>query len=84
VRAARWEGRGALRTLIELAWIYPYGIEWNLTGQPALAIPGDTDDDGLPIGVQLVGRHNAEATLLALGAQLEAELGWPARRPSVS
>jgi amidase len=83
VRAARWEGRGALRTLLGMALTYPYCTEWNLTGQPALAVPGGSDD-GLPIGVQLVGRHDAEGTLLALGAQLEAELGWPERRPPVS
>jgi amidase len=83
VRATRWEGRGALRTLLGMALTYPYCTKWNLTGQPALAVPGGSDD-GLPIGVQLVGRHDAEGTLLALGAQLEAELGWPPLRPPVS
>jgi amidase len=37
-----------------------------------------------PIGVQLVGGHGAEAALLALGAQLEERLGWPAHRPAVA
>ena len=67
-----------------MALAYPFTSEWNLTGQPALALPGGLSDDGLPIGVQLVGRHGAEATLLALGAQLEERLGWPARRPAVA
>jgi len=84
VRAGQWEGLGALRTLLGMAPTYPYCLEWNLTGQPALAIPVGESNDGVPIGVQLVGRHDEEATLLALGAQLEAELGWPERRPPIS
>ncbi len=82
--AGRWEGCSALRTLLGMALAFPFTWEWNLTGQPALALPGGRSDDGLPVGVQLVGRHGAEATLLALGAQLEERLGWPARRPVVA
>jgi Asp-tRNA(Asn)/Glu-tRNA(Gln) amidotransferase A subunit family amidase len=38
---------------------------------------------GLPIGVQLLGRENDEATLLALGAQMEAAADgeWTEQRP---
>jgi amidase len=63
---------------------YPFASHWDLTGHPALAIPAGTSGDGLPLGVQLVSRKGAEGTLLALAAQLEAELGWPGRRPPVS
>ena len=84
VVAGRWEGRGALRTLVGMAQVFPYTGEWNLTGQPALAVPGGTSADGLPIGVQLVGRHGEDATLLALAGQLEAELGWTERRPPLA
>ena len=44
-------------------------------------MPGGTSDDGLPIGMQLVGRHGEEATLLSLAAQLEGELRWTDHRP---
>ena len=84
VRAGEWEGRSALRTLLGLIAVYPFAAHWNLTGHPALAIPAGTSDEGLPIGVQLVGRKGSEATLLGLAAQLEAELGWAERRPPVS
>ena len=39
--------------------------EWNLTGQPAISVPGGTSDDGLPIGVRSSGAHGDEATLIA-------------------
>ena len=81
VRADQWEGLGAVRTFLGLAQAYPFTGEWNLTGQPAISVPGGTSDDGMPIGVTIVGRHGEEATLLGLAGQLEAELRWTDRRP---
>jgi aspartyl-tRNA(Asn)/glutamyl-tRNA(Gln) amidotransferase subunit A len=51
----------------------------NLTGHPALALPAGLDD-GLPVGVQLVGKHRSDLALIALGARLEPLLpaGLPA------
>jgi aspartyl-tRNA(Asn)/glutamyl-tRNA(Gln) amidotransferase subunit A len=46
-------------------------IPWDLTGSPALAVPFGTSADGLPIDVQLVGRHFDEAALFRAGALLE-------------
>jgi len=44
---------------------------WNATGQPALSLPlGWSEDEGLPIGVQLVARTGREDLLLALAASL--------------
>jgi amidase len=43
----------------------------NITGRPALAIPAGFDRAGLPLSVQLIGRHADEVTLLSLGAELE-------------
>jgi amidase len=85
VGAAQWEGLGAVRTLIEMAMTYPFASVWNMIGQPACAVPAPSlSADGLPIGVQLVGPPDSEGLLLSLAAQLEAEIGWPARRPPVS
>ncbi len=39
------------------------GVAANLAGIPALSIPCGTDADGMPIGLQLMGRHGEEATL---------------------
>jgi amidase len=74
-------GRGAISTMNEMANIYPYGFRWNYTGQPAATIPAGFTDSGLPRSVMLVARPNDEATLVSLGAQLEAERPWADRRP---
>jgi amidase len=75
------EGRGWLRTSVEASATVPYVACWNLTGQPACSVPAGFDDDGLPRAVQLVGKPNDEATLVALAAQLEAERPWTQDRP---
>jgi len=85
VRAGKWEGVGPIRTALgQGAMSGGFCSEWNLTGQPAISVPGEVSDHGLPIGVQLVGRPNDEATLISLAAQLESELHWPDRRPPVA
>ncbi len=75
------EGLGWLRTTIVAAATVPYAACWNLTGQPACSVPAGFATDGLPRAVQLVGRANDEATLVALAAQLEAERPWAESRP---
>jgi amidase len=84
LRAGEWEGLGAARTMLGQVLAYPFALEWNLTGQPSISVPAGQSGDGLPIGMQLVGRQGEEATLLGLAAQLEAELRWTDRRPPMS
>jgi len=59
------------------AWSY---CEWfNLLGFPAAVVPMGYSDEGLPIGVQIVGRPWEEEVLLAVAAKLEKERGpWQA------
>jgi len=55
------------------AWSY---CEWfNLLGFPAVVVPVSYSDEGLPIGVQIVGRPWDEETVLAVAAKLERERG---------
>jgi amidase len=85
VGAAEWEGMSAARTLAGMIATYPYTSAWNMTGQPACSVPAPSlSRAGLPLGVQLIAPPDGEGLLLSLAAQLEAEIGWPARRPPIS
>jgi amidase len=83
-RIGQYHGRGALWTLNGIAPRVPFFGWCNGTGQPACVVPAGLDRGGMPVGVQLVGRPDDEATLLSLSAQLEAARPWAERRPPVS
>ena len=61
----------------------PFTSFVNVSGLPAIALPVFETEDGLPMGVQLVGRPGGEHVLLAIGAQLERRLLWQRRHPPV-
>lgn len=55
---------------------------WNVTGQPAIAVPAGRTNTGLPIGAQLVAAPGREDVLVRVAAQLEAATGpWPLPMP---
>jgi amidase len=53
----------------------------NVTGHPAISVPGGLSEQGLPIGIQLIARRGAEGLLLALAAQVERAMPWPTLAP---
>lgn len=76
IRVGEWASLTPEETLQKIIrWVSPCP-PFNASGQPAIALPTGFDSNGLPVGVQLVGRPGAEATLIALAAQLEAAKPW--------
>jgi amidase len=61
----------------------PFTAPANLTGQPAISLPLYWSKDGLPIGVQFIGRPAGEAALLSLAGELERARPWSERVPAV-
>jgi amidase len=61
-------------------WFTHWPAIQNISGQPAIAMPLHMTKDGLPLGIQAVGRPGDEETLLSLAGQLEKISNWTARR----
>ena len=65
-----------------LSWT-PYTYVFNLTGQPAATVPCGFASDGLPVGLQIVGRWRDDATVLRAAAAFESARPWAERRPPI-
>jgi amidase len=74
-------GRAAPVALDRAARYAPFTAAFNITGQPAVALPAGFGRDGLPLSVQLVGRIGAEEVLYSLAGQIEAAEPWTQHRP---
>jgi Asp-tRNA(Asn)/Glu-tRNA(Gln) amidotransferase A subunit family amidase len=81
-----------MKHLRDLDWIEDEDTElvrrfraafWNATGQPAISLPLHWNDEGLPIGVQLIAPFGREDLLIRVAAQLEQASPWVDRRPPV-
>jgi amidase len=65
------------------AALYPYTAMFNFTGQPSISLPLAQSAGGLPIGMMFTARYGDEATLFRLAGQLEKEMPWSGRRPTI-
>jgi amidase len=80
----RWQGRGALATVLGMSRFYPYCVPWNHLGNAAMSIPFGFGADGMPLAIQIIGRPGSESQLISLAAQIEAEHPWADQRPPIS
>jgi amidase len=69
----------------------PTYIDWmracsdiTVTGLPAISVPCGFTDDGLPVGIQIVGRHQSEWSVLQLAHAFEEATGFGKRRPPLA
>ncbi len=70
-------GRPTPTMFDRLTFTFPF----NLTGQPAATVPCGFTAEGLPVGLQIVGRWHADAMVLRAAAAFEALQPWAHRRP---
>jgi len=56
---------------------------WNVTSQPVLALPNGFGRNGLPLGLQILGRPFGETTILKIGHAYERATEWHTRRPAL-
>jgi aspartyl-tRNA(Asn)/glutamyl-tRNA(Gln) amidotransferase subunit A len=68
------------RPVVPYAWL-PFTYPFNLTGQPAASVPCGFTGDGLPVGLQIVGRRFADVAVLQAAAAFERLRPWADRRP---
>lgn len=71
------------QTIAPLDWT-PFTFPFNITGQPAATLPAGFDRQGLPIGLQLVGRRREDATVLRASRAFEKAQPWASLRPPIA
>jgi aspartyl-tRNA(Asn)/glutamyl-tRNA(Gln) amidotransferase subunit A len=62
----------------------PFTYPFNMCGNPAASVPAGFTKDGLPVGLQIVGRLKDEATVLAASARFEEARPWAHMRPPLA
>lgn len=62
---------------------FPYTMPFNITGHPAITVCNGFDSEGLPIGLQVVGRFRDDASVLRIAALYEASERWLERWPDL-
>ncbi len=60
-----------------------FTISANLAGVPALSLPCGFDSGGLPIGLQIIGKHFDESTILRIAFAYEQATEWHKKKPKL-
>ncbi|HEX6345341.1 amidase [Umezawaea sp.] len=81
LRIGEWSRWSTIRALLAAARMTTFLPLWNVTGNPAAAVPAGHTSGGLPLAVQLVARPHDECTVLSVAGQLERARPWADRLP---
>ena len=72
-----------LRAMRRATTFVPFTPPFNISGQPGINVPLWWNEDGLPIGIQLVAAYGREDLLIRVASQLEQAAPWADRRPDL-
>ena len=82
IKIGQWAHLSPQETLEKIInWIAPCPA-FNASGLPAMTLPMAQDENGLPVGIQLVGKPADELTLIRLASQLEKSKNFSLPIPS--
>jgi aspartyl-tRNA(Asn)/glutamyl-tRNA(Gln) amidotransferase subunit A len=70
------------KPITPIGWM-PFTYPFNFTGQPAASIPAGFSKDGLPVGMQIVGRHYDDVGVLRISKAFQDISPWQDRVPSL-
>ena len=71
------------RSVPPIKWT-SFTFPFNLTGQPAVTVPAGFTQQGLPVGLQIVGRHLDDTLVLRAAACFEAARPWGGNWPAIA
>ena len=74
-------GHRNARFKLSMRWT-PYTAVFNLAGQPAMNVPLHWTPEGLPVGVQIVGRNKEDFRVLQMAHAFEQATGFGKKRPA--
>jgi Asp-tRNA(Asn)/Glu-tRNA(Gln) amidotransferase A subunit family amidase len=65
-----------------IGWCMTFPI--NFTGHPAISVPSGLTPEGLPVGLQIIGRRHADESVLALASRFEQARPWLQSYPGLT
>lgn len=73
-----------MQAMVRSGRFVPFTPPFNTSGQPAISLPMQWNDKGLPVGVQLVAAYGCEDMLIRVASQLEHAQPWAQRTPETA
>ena len=72
------------REVDEFEGYNPFNFNVNMIGYPAASLPCGFTNNGLPVGLQIIGRFGDETRVIAASSAFEAAKPWAQHKPTIS